>query len=90
MTLTCGGAPVGAALASGLRVRLGFAAVDDVRRRVRRDSLGHRGRRDDPLFRVRRLLRRRADRLTDRDSQHSAPATSTSRSGSPGSPPKTS
>jgi transposase len=46
--------------------RLGFAAVDDVRRRVQQDSLGHRGRKDDPLFRVRRLLRRRADRLTDR------------------------
>ncbi|PZS24622.1 MAG: hypothetical protein DLM58_24350 [Pseudonocardiales bacterium] len=40
--------------------------VDDVRRRVQQDSLGHRGRRDDPLFRVRRLLRRRADRLTER------------------------
>ncbi len=46
--------------------RLGFAAVDDVRRRVQQDSLGHRGRRDDPLFKIRRLLRRRADRLTDR------------------------
>jgi len=45
--------------------RLGFATVDDLRRRVQQDSLGHRGRRDDPLFRVRRLLRRRADRLTD-------------------------
>lgn len=46
--------------------RLGFAAVDDVRRRVQQDSTGHRGRRDDPLFRIRRLLRRRADRLTER------------------------
>ncbi len=46
--------------------RLGFAAVDDVRRRVQQDSLGHRGRRDDPLFKIRRLLRRRADRLTER------------------------
>jgi len=45
--------------------RLGFAAVDEVRRRVQQDSLGHRGRKDDPLFRVRRLLRRRADRLTE-------------------------
>lgn len=48
------------------RPHLGFAAVDDVRRRVQQDSLGHRGRKDDPLFRVRRLLRRRADRLSDR------------------------
>jgi transposase len=46
--------------------RLGFAAVDDVRRRVQQDSLGHRGRKNDPLFTIRRLLRRRADRLTDR------------------------
>jgi transposase len=46
--------------------RLGFAAVDDVRRRVQQDSLGHRGRRDALLFRIRRLLRRRADRLTER------------------------
>jgi transposase len=44
--------------------RLGFAAVDDVRRRVQHETLGHRGRRDDPLFRIRRVLRRRADRLT--------------------------
>jgi transposase len=44
--------------------RLGFAAVDDVRRRVQHEATGHRGRRDDPLFRIRRLLRRRADRLT--------------------------
>ncbi len=44
--------------------RLGFAAVDDVRRRVQNETLGHRGRRDDPLFRIRRLLRRRADRLS--------------------------
>lgn len=44
--------------------RLGFAAVDDVRRRVQNETLGHRGRRNDPLFGIRRLLRRRADRLT--------------------------
>jgi transposase len=46
--------------------RLGFAAVDDVRRRVQQQTTGHRGRKQDPLFRIRRLLRRRADRLTDR------------------------
>jgi transposase len=46
--------------------RLGFAAVDDVRRRVQQDSTGHRGRKHDPLYRIRRLLRRRADRLTER------------------------
>ena len=41
--------------------RLGFAAVDEVRRRIQRDFTGHRGRRDDPLYRIRRLLRRGAD-----------------------------
>lgn len=44
--------------------RLGFTCVDDVRRRVQNETLGHRGRRDDPLFGIRRLLRRRADRLS--------------------------
>jgi transposase len=33
--------------------RLGFAAVDDVRRRVHQDSTGHRGRKHDPLYRIR-------------------------------------
>lgn len=41
--------------------RLGFDALDRVRRRVQQDTLGHRGRRDDPLFRIRRLLRRGFD-----------------------------
>lgn len=45
--------------------RLAFAAVDDVRRRVQQDSTGHRGRNGDPLFGIRRLLRRRADRLSE-------------------------
>jgi transposase len=39
-------------------VRLGFAAVDDVRRRIQREYTGHCGRRDDPLYGIRRLLRR--------------------------------
>jgi transposase len=38
-------------------VRLGFAAVDDVRRRVQHHTYGHRGRRDDPLHGIRRVLR---------------------------------
>jgi transposase len=44
-------------------VRLGLAAVDDVRRRVQHDTTGHRGRSRDPLFGIRRVLRRR-DRLS--------------------------
>jgi len=47
-------------------VRLGFAAVDEVRRRVQHESTGHRGRKNDPLYRIRRLLRRGHDNLTDR------------------------
>jgi transposase len=46
--------------------RLGFACVDEVRHRVQQGSTGHRGRKHDPLFRVRRLLRRRFDRFTER------------------------
>ena len=47
-------------------VKLGLTCVDEVRRRVQQDTLGHRGFAGDPLFRTRRLLRRRADRLTPR------------------------
>ena len=42
-------------------VRLAFAAVDDVRRRIQREDTGHRGRREDPLYGIRRLLRRSYD-----------------------------
>jgi transposase len=42
-------------------VRLGFAAVDDVRRRIQQEQTGHRGRTGDPLYGIRRLLRRRHD-----------------------------
>ena len=46
--------------------RLGNAMVDDVRRRVQNHVLGHRGRKGDPLYSVRRLLLRAAERLTAR------------------------
>ncbi len=46
--------------------RLAFAAVDDVRRRVQQQSTGHRGRKHDPLYRIRRVLRRGADNLSPR------------------------
>src|SRR5690606_28270715 len=39
-------------------------AVDEVRRRVQQSTLGQRGHKGDPLYEIRRLLRRRADRLT--------------------------
>jgi transposase len=38
-------------------VKLGFDVVDAVRRRVQQQTLGHRGRKHDPLFAIRRLLR---------------------------------
>jgi len=47
-------------------VRLGNEVVDEVRRRVQQQTLGHRGHKHDPLFEVRRLLRRGAEHLTDR------------------------
>ena len=47
-------------------VRLGLAAVDDVRRRVQQAHPGHRGRNRDPLYGIRRVLRRRRDRLSAR------------------------
>lgn len=37
-------------------VRLANAALDEVRRRVQNDTLGHRGRKGDPLYRARRRL----------------------------------
>lgn len=47
-------------------VKLGTAAVDEVRRRVQQDTLEHRGRRGDPLYGIRNILRARRDKLTDR------------------------
>ena len=45
-------------------VRLGLAAVDDVRRRVQHDTTGHRGLSRDPLYGIRRVLRRHRTRLS--------------------------
>lgn len=47
-------------------VKLGTAAVDDVRRRVQQDIHGHRGRKNDPLYRIRNILRAGQEHLTDR------------------------
>jgi transposase len=46
-------------------VRLANAALDEVRRRTQQDTLGHRGRKHDPLYRIRRTLLVAHDRLTD-------------------------
>jgi hypothetical protein len=45
-------------------VKLALTCVDDIRRRVQQEQTGHRGLRDDPLFGIRRVLRRRRDRLS--------------------------
>jgi transposase len=47
-------------------VALANRAIDDVRRRVQHETLGHRGRTGDPLYGIRRLLLRGNDRLSDR------------------------
>ena len=47
-------------------VKLATTVVDDVRRRVQQDIHGHRGRKNDPLYRVRNILRAGQERLTDR------------------------
>jgi transposase len=50
-------------------VRLTGDALDRCRRRIQQDLHGHRGRRDDPLYRARRTLHTGADLLTDRQHQ---------------------
>jgi len=47
-------------------IKLANAVVDDVRRRTQQTTLGHRGHRDDPLYRTRRLMTRGWERLSDR------------------------
>jgi len=47
-------------------IGLANAAIDDIRRRVQQDTLGHRGRSGDPLYGIRRVLLRGAERLSTR------------------------
>ena len=47
-------------------VKLGTAAVDEVRRRVQQNTLGHRGRKGDPLYGIQTILRAGAENLTDK------------------------
>ena len=46
-------------------VKLANEALDEVRRRVQNQTLGHRGRKDDPLYRARKLLVSASERITD-------------------------
>jgi hypothetical protein len=55
-----------AVVAHSHAVRLANGALDEVRRRVQQDTLGHRGRKDSPLHRIRRQLVLADERPTDR------------------------
>ncbi len=46
-------------------VKLGTQVVDEVRRRVQQDTLDRGGHRDDPLYKIRGLLRRGRGHLSD-------------------------
>ncbi|ERH26169.1 transposase [Actinomyces sp. oral taxon 172 str. F0311] len=50
-------------------VKLAGDAPGEVRRRVQQDTLGHRGRKGDPLYQIRLLLRASRDRLTKRQQE---------------------
>jgi len=47
-------------------VKLANSALDETRRRVQNETLGHRGHKDDPLYRARRLLTKADERLDDK------------------------
>src|SRR5512132_4355957 len=47
-------------------VRLGTQVVDEVRRRVQQDTLGRRGHKNDPLYKIRGRLRNGAEHLPER------------------------
>ncbi|MET8514099.1 ISL3 family transposase [Streptomyces sp. NPDC005077] len=53
-------------------VRLAGDALDRCRRRVQQGTHGHRGRKNDPLYRARRTLHTGADLLTDKQKQRLA------------------
>jgi len=46
-------------------VKLANTKLDECRRRVQNETCGHRGRKDDPLYRCRRLLTKADERLDD-------------------------
>ena len=53
-------------------IRLANNSIDETRRRVPNDTFGHRGRKDDPLYRVRRLLVSAHERLNEQGDANSA------------------
>jgi transposase len=46
-------------------IKLANDKLDECRRRVQNETLGHRGRKDDPLYRARRLLTKAHERLDE-------------------------
>ena len=49
-----------------VRPHVGNRCLDKVRRRVQNETLGHRGRKVDPLYRIRKLLLAGHERLDNR------------------------
>ena len=54
-------------------VRVANRCVDKVRRRVQNETLGHRGRKHDPLYRIRKLLLSGSERLNEQRPRAHAP-----------------
>ena len=74
-------------------VKLANTKLDECRRRVQNETLGHRGRKDDPLYRCRRLLTKADERLDDHGRSRAARSarrrrSPTARSAWPGTPRK--
>jgi transposase len=47
-------------------VKLGLHAMEETRRRVQQEQLGHRGRKHDPLYQIRNVLRAGVEKLSER------------------------
>lgn len=47
-------------------VKLATTKLGETRRRVQNETMGYRGRKDDPLYRIRRLFTKADERLTDK------------------------
>lgn len=46
-------------------IKLASTAIDDTRRRVQQDTTGHRGYKEDPLYRARRVLLTADEKFTE-------------------------
>ena len=55
-------------------MKLAGHALDEVRRRVQQEIHGHRGRKDDPLYRIRNILHAGAEHLSERQQARLAAA----------------